>query len=400
MALKVTPAAERAIRGGHPWLFADSILKQNHDGRTGDLAVIFDAKNRFLAIGLLDKSSPIRVRILHQGQPARIDSSWFANSLYTANMRRISFENSSTNGYRLVHGENDGLPGVVIDRYDDTVVIKIYTMAWIPHLKSVVESVVTQFEPQRIILRFGRLIQNKVREVYDLVDGDIVWGPDLEGVVIFKENGLLFEADVVRGQKTGFFLDQRENRSRVEKLAKGKTVLNVFAYSGGFSLYAARGGATQVISLDLSGPALAEADRNFDRNNKLKSFRLARHETMQGDAFELLDLLGQEKKCFDMVVVDPPSFAKSRNEIERAQEAYYRLNLLALGVLQNDGILVSSSCSSRVTENDFFSIIHDAANDAGWRFREIERTAHPIDHPVGFPEGAYLKCLFGQVKQG
>lgn len=397
IAIRVTSASERAIKDGHPWLFADSIRKQSHDGQTGDLAVIFDRKGRFLAIGLYDPDSPIRVRILQYGQQAKVDQNWFSERLRSAAELRRSIQTEQTDGYRLVHGENDGLPGLIVDRYGDTLVVKLYTMAWLPHLNLLLKALVAQREPKRVVLRLGRIIQKSTKMAYDLTDGDVLFGDSLKGAVRFLENGLSFEADVIQGQKTGFFLDQRDNRMRVERLSAGKNVLNVFAYTGGFSLYAARGGAQRVTSLDISRPALNAAERNFQLNQNVHAIRIAKHELLQGDAFKQLQRLADQGLRFDMVILDPPAFAKRQSEVARAMEAYYRLTILGLGVLQKDGILVSASCSSRVKAEDFFRIVNKAAIERRRPLSEIERTGHPVDHPIGFREGAYLKCLFARA---
>jgi 23S rRNA (cytosine1962-C5)-methyltransferase len=397
LALHVTPAAERALRGGHPWLFDQAIRRQSSEGQAGDLAVIFDGRRRFLAIGLYDPHSPIRVRILHRGKPAAIGPEWFRAQLTTAARLRASLPAAGTTGYRLVHGENDGLPGLIVDRYGTTTVLKLYTAAWLPHLRHFLPALAAVAPAERLVLRLSRQLQSRPELLHGLTDGKILWGPDLAGPVIFQENGLLFEVDPVQGQKTGFFLDQRENRARVEGLANGAAVLNVFAYSGGFSVYAARGGAVSVTSLDISRPALEAAERNFLLNQAIGRVAAARHELLAGDAFALLAQLGREAHLFDLVIVDPPAFAKSQSEIEGALSAYKRLARLALGVLRPAGTVAMASCSSRVTAADFFATVNEAAAAAGRPLREIERTGHPIDHPVGFAEGAYLKCLFAHV---
>ena len=396
IAVHVTPAAERAIRQGHPWLFDQAIRQQNHEGRPGDLAVIFDRQRRFLAVGLYDPHSPIRVRILQQGKPATIDRDWFQARLAAAAQLRAPLQKSATTGYRLVHGENDGMPGLVVDCYGQTLVYKLYTAAWLPHLRDVLSAQEHIVPAERIVLRLGRAMQEQPGHLYGLGDGAILSGPDLDGPVIFEENGLRFEVDPVRGQKTGFFLDQRENRARVEKLSGGKTVLNVFAYTGGFSLYAARGGAHAIISIDVSRPALAAAARNFDLNCEHPSVAAAarKHELLAEDAFEALARLGRNGRRFDVAIIDPPAFAKKRAEIKRALSAYRRLTRLGLAVLRSGGTLVMACCSSKIGADEFFAAVHQAAAQAGRPLREIERTGHPLDHPVGFKEGAYLKCLF------
>ncbi|MCB9006702.1 MAG: class I SAM-dependent methyltransferase [Ardenticatenaceae bacterium] len=394
IALRISPAAERAIRSGHPWLFANAIRQQSHDGRSGDLAVIFDRKRRFLAIGLYAPASPIRVRILAQGQPTKIDADWFLYKLETAVEQRLSLLQTNTTGYRLVHGENDGLPGLVIDRYGENYVLKLYTTAWVPHLPALLRGLLAVAQPTRIILRLSRFVQRQHDALFGLADGQLLFGKPLKKSVRFLENGLYFEADVVQGQKTGFFLDQRDNRARVEKLAAGKRVLNVFAYTGGFSLYAARGGAKEVVSLDISQPALANAMRNFKLNRAHEVVAGAEHELLVGDAFLTMKQLIENGRRFEMVIIDPPAFAKRQDEVERALSAYGRLVRLGLKLLRSGGILVMASCSSRVNADQFFELVHKTAVGVGRPLQEIERTGHALDHPIAFPEGAYLKCLF------
>ncbi|VAW34193.1 23S rRNA (cytosine(1962)-C(5))-methyltransferase [hydrothermal vent metagenome] len=402
LALRVHPAAERAIRSGHPWLFESGIRQQSHDGRSGDLAVIFDRKRRFLAIGLYDPASPIRVRILAQGKPTQIGADWFLSRLETAASLRAPLLQTETTGYRLLHGENDGLPGLIIDRYASTFVLKLYTTAWMPHLPQILRGLAATSagsaqaisQPERIVLRLSRFVQRQTESLFGFAEGQMLLGDSFDGSVRFLENGLAFAADVVKGQKTGFFLDQRDNRAKVEQLAAGKRVLNVFAYTGGFSLYAARGGATEVVSLDISKPALADAARNFALNQANKQVAAARHELLAGDAFEEMKRLAVNGRSFGMVIIDPPAFAKRKDEVEGAMAAYGRLVRLGLQLLYPGGILVMASCSSRVSAAQFFGLVHRVAREVKRPLREIERTGHALDHPISFPEGTYLKCLF------
>lgn len=431
IALRATSAAERAIRSGHPWLFENAITSQSHEGKAGDLAVIFDKKRDFLAIGLYDPDSVIRVRIVQRLKPATIGEAFFKAKLDAANALRQPLRDAEelTNGYRLVHGENDGFSGLVIDRYAETYVVKIYTPAWFPHLTDVLAaippSVLSDISPRggenhspRIILR----LSDRTKEnPFGLEDGMVIQGAPLDGPVIFHENGLRFEADPIHGQKTGFFLDQRENRARVEALAKGKRVLNVFSYTGGFSVYAARGGATEVISLDASKPATGAAERNFALNFNRQSPHLASpacgggtdtppvkrgeleggkdpiHKTITGDAFIEMARMRDEGQRFEMVIIDPPSFAKKASQTDAAINAYQKLTKLGLDILAPNGILVQASCSSRVDSDSFFDAIHAAARQHGRPLNEIERTSHALDHPIGFREGEYLKCLLAIV---
>ena len=394
LALRVTAAAQRQLRAGHPWLFDQAITSQSGEGRPGDLAVIFDDRKRFLAVGLYDPTSPLRVRVLQHGEPAPIDRCLAPRPAGAAAALRSALPASGTTGYRLVHGENDGLPGLVIDRYEQALVLKLYTLAWIPRLTDLLAVLEELVPAQTIVLRLTRAVSARPEFLYGLADGAVLAGAPPDGPVLFSENGLRFEADVLHGQKTGFFLDQRDNRARVEALAAGKRTLNVFAYTGGFSLYAARGGAPDVLSVDLSRPALAAAERNFILNRRLPAVAAARHATLAGNAFAVLADLRKQGRRFDLVIVDPPAFAKRASEVTGALQAYYRLTGLALGVTAPGGTVVLASCSSRVPAPVFFETVQTAAAQAGRPLHELERTGHALDHPVAFPEGAYLKCLF------
>ncbi len=396
IAIRVTAQAEQALRKFHPWLFNTSITNQSKEGKPGDLAVIFDNARRFLAIGLYDPTSPIRVRVLAHRVPVPINRDFFVDQIgAAANIREALHEN--TTGYRLVHGGNDKLPGLVVDRYADTLVIKLYTPAWFPHLKDIITGLEAISKWERIILRLSRSLHRFPELLYQLRDGEVLSGSSITGPVLFQENGFWFEADPVKGHKTGFYLDQRDNRARVGNLAKGKSVLNVFAYNGGFSVYAACGGARQVTSLDISKSALEAAKRNFTYNKENTLLKLCNHETVIGDAFNVLANI-KTRQHYDMVIIDPPSFAKDRSQVQKAISAYKQLTRLGLNLLRSEGILVQASCSSRVAANDFFAAIHKSAREMGRGLKEIERTNHPIDHPIGFTEGAYLKCLFASAQ--
>ena len=389
--MRVTPDALRQIRGGHPWVFDASVTAVGHEGAPGDLAVVFDEHRRFAAIGLYDPTSPIRVRILHHGDPVPIDDAWFHDRISIAFAQRAMVAGDGrTNAYRVVHGENDGLPGLVIDRYDSTAVIKAYTAAWLPHVRAVVAGLPPELR-ERVVLRLGRAAAHQAAGF----DGVALVGELPGEPVAFREAGLSFEADVVRGQKTGHFLDQRDNRVRVGELSGGRRVLDVFACTGGFSVHAAAGGATEVLSVDQSAPALATARHNMARN--AAAVAGTRHDVVVGDAFTTMAELAAAGHRFDVVVVDPPSFASRREQVSAARRAYARLTTLAVALVEPGGTLVQASCSSRVTAEDFHATVERAARTAGRPLRITARTGHPPDHPIGFPEGAYLKAVFAVV---
>lgn len=389
LRLRVSAAAETQVRAGHPWVYGDSVREQNRDGEAGELAVIYDRQDKFLAVGFFDPDSPIRVRVLHVGKPQTIDSAWWSARLVQTVARRQGLFDERTNGHRVINGESDGWPGLVLDRYDTTLVLKIYTSVWLPLLQEIVELIRLQLAPERIVLRFSRNVQSKAT---DSADSKVIYGPPLTGPVIFLESGLRFEADVLRGQKTGFFLDQRENRRRVEALARGRTVLNAFSFSGGFSLYAARGGAASVTDLDISAHALESARRNFALNQTDPSIARCRHETAQADSFEWLKM--NEGRKFDLIILDPPSFAKRETERAGAIRAYERLSSLGLAHLKPGGILLSCSCSAHVSDEEFFGAVRLAATKSCRRFQELETTRHARDHHAAFKEAEYLKAIY------
>ena len=390
LRLKVTPAAQTHLRAGHPWLYESSVKTQNRAGAAGELAVVLDRQDRFLAIGLYDPGSPLRLRALHVGAPVTVDRAWWAAHLDEALALRDGLFDEQTDGYRLINGESDRWPGLVLDRYGSTLVLKLYTAAWFPHLKMVLELLAERFPGYAVVLRLSRNIQDSAK-AFELHDGQVIQG-ELEGeTVVFSESGLKFEADVVRGQKTGFFLDQRENRRSVEALSSGRRVLNAFSFTGGFSLYAARGGATSVVSLDLSQHALAGAKHNFALNPEL--VRVG-HQTVQADVFEYLR---EDLEPFGLIVLDPPSLARRESERAAAISAYGTLAEDALKLLGKGGILVSASCSAHVSEREFFAAVRGAVERSGRGSVELQTSAHASDHHATFAEAEYLKAIFIQV---
>jgi 23S rRNA (cytosine1962-C5)-methyltransferase len=383
-------------------LFADSIREQNRAGMAGELAVIYDRKDSFLAVGLYDPDSPLRVRVLHAGKPLTVDTAWWRENLRQALQRREGRFDPLTNGYRCLNGESDRWPGLVLDRYAQTLVLKLYTTAWLPRLTEVTTLIREALQPERMFLRLSRNIQLAARTMAQLEDGAELPAPpgrrsrDLNPIT-FRESGIGFEADVVRGQKTGFFLDQRENRRRVETFAQDREVLNVFSFSGGFSLYAARGGAKSVTDLDLSAHALQSARRNFALNRADAAIAACRHETIQADAFEWLER--NDRRTFDLVILDPPSLARRDSERDGALSAYGKLAAHGIRSLRKDGVLVAASCSAHVPATEFFDAVRDAARHSGRPFVELATTLHPEDHPATFPEAHYLKCIYLRVSE-
>lgn len=392
IAVKVRSKAERHIKEGHPWVFDESIEKENHPPRTGDLAIIFgQKKNQFLACGLYDLDSPIRIKLLQFKKGRAIDAFWFKEKVAEAFTKRAALLKTDTNSFRLIYGENDGFPGVICDVYDECAVLKLYSGAWFPYMKLLVEAILACVDLKCIVLRLSRNTA-ALKETFGFKNGDVIFGVLENEEVVFKEHGISFSANLIHGHKTGYFLDHRHNRKRVGQMAEGKDVLDVFAYAGGFSVHALCGGANRVVSLDISAQALEMAKKNAALNGSFPQ-----HELLVGDAFEQMEALQKEGSTFDLVVVDPPSFAKKASEVPGAIQAYKRLLRLSIPLVRKNGVLVFASCSSRVRSEDFFEMIEEILRNEGVIFRCLKKIEHDADHPIKIPEGAYLKCLYVQL---
>ncbi|MEZ4817778.1 MAG: class I SAM-dependent rRNA methyltransferase [Flavobacteriaceae bacterium] len=392
LAIKLTAAGERSIRNLHPWIFSESILKINKEGRAGDIAVIFShATNKPIGVGLYDPHSPIRIKMLHFEGSATIDASFFSKKIGAAFSIRKELLKTKTNGYRLLFGENDGFPGFIADVYANVLVIKLYSAIWWPYLDIILKQLIIVSSCDCAVLRLGRNLQ-KQNSASPLKDGDILYGILENETIYFEEHGVRFSANVIKGHKTGYFLDHRHNRKRVGELSKEKTVLDVFAYAGGFSVHALANGAKEVTSVDISEQALVLALKNGQLNP-----HSGKHKVFAGDAFEVLQGLISKGIVYDVVVIDPPSFAKSAKEIELAKKKYTELALLGIQLTAPKGIVVLASCTSRVTAQEFFEINTGVLQNSGRTFRLLEKTFHDSDHPIGFPEGAYLKCGYYQL---
>ena len=268
--------------------------------------------------------------------------------------------------------------------------IKLYSLIWFPYFNEIAELLISKSGCNTAVLRLSRNAQ-KVSKQYGVRDGQVIHGTLDDEVVHFQEHGLYFAANVIKGHKTGYFLDHRHNRKHVGELAEGNKVLDVFSYAGGFSVHALAGGAKSVISLDVSSHALELAKTNVALNTHKGT-----HQVLEADAFEALQKFVEEKQKFDLVIIDPPSFAKNKQEISRAANAYKRLAQLGAKVTAKNGILVLASCSSRILAEEFYKICEKELSATGRHYEIIKKTEHDKDHPVSFPEGAYLKCGFFQ----
>ncbi|MFP4845902.1 class I SAM-dependent rRNA methyltransferase [Winogradskyella sp. PE311] len=387
LAVKLNAKGEQFVVKGHPWVFSNSIVKINEGANTGDLAIIFSKnKNKVVGIGLYDANSPIRIKIIHNAETkVKINSVFFHDKIEIAFNKRKDLLETNTNSYRLLFGENDGFPGLIADVYHKVLVVKVYSEIWLPYLESILESLQKISNAATIVMRLSRNLQNSAH--HNLNDGEVVFGKLDNNEVAFIEHGVKFSANVIKGHKTGYFLDHRDNRRRVGELSVGKTVLDVFSYAGGFSVHALAKGADEVTSLDISKQALDMARAN----GKLNDYKGV-HKTISGDAFTEMKGLIQKGKTFDVVVIDPPSFAKQKSEIDLAKKKYAQLAELGEKLTAKYGLLVLASCSSRVLAQAFFDLNVQALNSQSRLYDTILKTQHDSDHPISFAEGAYLKC--------
>jgi 23S rRNA (cytosine1962-C5)-methyltransferase len=398
--LQVSKTLQTKILKGYPWVFDYQIQNPPKEGKPGDLGIIYNSKNKFLAIGLYDPFSAIRLRILQHGAPQEIDAAFFADRIKKAIAIRSLLREKGTSGYRVINGENDRLPGMVLDRYEDTAVLKLYTSAWIPFLELLLPVLEKHLTVQRCVLRLSRNTQKTVEEISDYREGQVLFGPSLTAPVCFRENGLYFEVDVFEGQKTGFFLDQRDNRQCIRTMAKDKSVLNVFSYTGGFSVYAFAGGCRSVVEIDSNPWAIKTSRETFELNFPNKQFETDSFQQLQRDAFIALKQLVAMKKSFDLVILDPPAFATNKKQKVKALITYSRLAESGALLTRPGGILFAASCSRHVTAKEFFQAVFSGVKSAGKVYEVIQKTGHAVDHPVLFPEGEYLKGIYLKILGG
>ncbi len=379
---------ERPLEGHHPWIFSGAIDRIDDDHEAGSLVKVFSSENKFLGIGYLNPRSQIAIRMLtFQDEP--VGPSLFKKKIEDAIALRREFINKETNACRLIHSEGDFLPGLIVDRYADYLVVQFLTAGiekWKDDLVSILQESVN---PRGIFERDDS--EWRAWEGLEKRAGSLA-GEEPPDFVEIQENGLRFIVDIHRGQKTGFFLDQRENRKLIGRLSKGKRVLNCFSYTGGFSVYAARAGALETVSVDSSEEALNTARHNFEKNG----FKEASHSLIREDVFQYLRSSRQE---FDLIVLDPPAFCKNKQQIQQAARGYKDINLWALKRAAAGGLLYTCSCSSYIAPDLFQKIIFGAAKDARRDVRIVAKTSHAPDHPINVyhPEGEYLKGLLCQV---
>jgi 23S rRNA (cytosine1962-C5)-methyltransferase len=387
------PGKEKSVLRRHPWLFSGAIAQLDGRARPGDTVDVVSHQGRPLARAAFSPASQIRARVWSFDPQEPIDHAFFKRRVAAAIGRRAGLPELATQqGVRLIHAESDGLPGVIADRYGDTVVLQLTTTGADKWRAAIADSLQKATGCARIHERSD--VEVRHLEGLEPVTGWLLGGATDADLVI-EENGVRMVVDIVAGHKTGFYLDQRDNRRRVAELSRGRRVLNCFCYTAGFSLQALAGGAREVVSMDSSGPALATAQRNLALNPQLDAARAIWREV---DVFgELRNMRDQES--FDLIVLDPPKFAHTAAHAERAARAYKEINLSALRLLAPGGLLMTYSCSGGVPADLFQKILAGAALDAGRTARVVQRLQGAADHPVdlAFPEGDYLKGLLLQV---
>ncbi|MFC2152355.1 class I SAM-dependent rRNA methyltransferase [Bacteroidota bacterium] len=382
---------DQSARRYHPWIFSGAIKKIIGNVNEGDLVKVTDNKDEFLALGHYQIGS-IAIRIL-SFEEKPIDKNFWKEKINKAYQIRRQFglaENENNNVYRLVHAEGDGLPGLIIDYYNGTAVLQMHSIGMYLNREHIIEAI-------------KDLYGENLTSIYDKSEStipykseinaknDYVFGRSSENIVL--EYGNKFKVNWEEGQKTGFFIDQRENRKLVAEYSKNKSVLNVFGYTGGFSVYAMKGGAKLVHSVDSSKKAIDLANENIELNFEDTSI----HKSFAVDAFEFLNDIDNK---YDLIILDPPAFAKHHNVLHNALQGYKRLNIKALEQIRPGGILFTFSCSQVVSKENFRKTIFTAAANTGRNVRILHQLSQPIDHPINIyhPEGEYLKGLVVYVE--
>lgn len=386
----------RPVLQRHPWIFSGAIGRIEGEVADGDVVEIRDAGRNWLARGSLNRHSQITVRLLTWQQDEPVDRTFWQRRLEQAVAARQALaDDPSTNTYRLIHAESDYLPGLIVDRYDEWLVVQFLSLGAERWRDEIVSALVSLLAPRGVYERSD--VEMRAREGLAQRAG-LLWGEEPPELVDVLENGLRFAVDIRQGHKTGSYLDQRENRARLVAFCNGVDVLDAFAYNGAFGICAAAGGSSQVTLMESSAPALDLARRNFALND-LDGRSL---ELVEGDVFSVLRGYRAQGRRFDIVVLDPPKFAHNEREVRQATRAYKDINLLAFQLLRPGGVLFTFSCSGAVSPDLFQKVVFGAALDAGREAQIVGHLAQGADHPIAltFPEGAYLKGLIVRVVEG
>ena len=376
------------VENGHPWIFGNEIAEADETARPGDIVSVFNANKKFIGKGFLNPKSQIAIRLMTRKEDEVIDEGFIRKRIEAAWVYRQKI--GYTENCRLVFGEADGLPALIIDKFGEHFVVQTLALGidlWKP---AIVASLREIFHTEKIYQRNDV----PVRELEGMVQEKGFLSSPFETKVIIQENGLQFEVDLENGQKTGYFLDQQDNRRAIRHIVKGAEVLGAFSYTGSFEVHAGHYGAKSVLGLDISEKAVIQARRNASLNGLDNSVRF---ET--SNAFDTLKKWSREAKKYDVVMLDPPAFTKNRDNIDKALIGYKEINLRGMKLLRSGGFLVTSSCTNLVSANDFLDTIRSAARDARKKIREVVYQAQSPDHPVvwGLDNTHYLKFLIAEV---
>jgi 23S rRNA (cytosine1962-C5)-methyltransferase len=391
--VKLKPAKEYPIRGGHPWIFSNAI-ESAPQADAGDLVAVFSSGAQPLGIGMMNPSNSIRIRMISRETDIKIDADFIAKRLKELEAQKKAFLPPKTTGYRVCHADADGLPGLIVDRYEDVIVFQMHTAGMERLRNEAIDGMKKALKPKAIVERSD--VDSRAQESLKKTPPAVIYGK-VKGPVNFTENKIPFLVDVIEGQKTGFFLDQRNTRKKIMELSKGRNVLNLFGYTGAASVYAALGKAESVTTVDISAPALAMARKNLELND-FDAKDESKFKFIKADVFELF-----KNKAFtnayDLIICDPPAFSKSGNDTGRALEAYSGLNKRCFWMLKEGGILITSSCSGRVSMEDFRNMLKLSAGHTGRDTRILDFFGQPFDHTekLSFPEGRYLKTVVLQI---
>ncbi|MCR4440353.1 MAG: class I SAM-dependent methyltransferase [bacterium] len=389
----LTPGRDKSLRRWHPWVFAGAIAKVEGEPEAGETVDIVSADGQVLARGAYSPRSQILVRVWTFDPDEVVDATFFRARLSRAIAARAPLiQGGTTNAYRLVNAESDGLPGLIVDRYEEFLVCQFLSAGAERWQQTIVEALVELVPCQGTYERSEVDVRNK--EGLSPRTG-VLWGESPPELVEIREGPCRFLVDLVRGHKTGFYLDQRENRALAARYCHGKEVLNCFAYTGAFGIYALRAGATAVTNIESSAEALALGRENL----ALNGMEAGVVQSIQGDVFQELRRLRDSGRQFDVIILDPPKFAESQAQVAKASRGYKDINLLAFKLLRPYGVLITFSCSGLIAPELFQKIVADAALDAGRSAQIIARLGQACDHPVAlsFPEGSYLKGLVCRV---
>ncbi len=388
------PYKEESLATGHAWIFSGALQQPPRWIEVGGLVDVKSSKGQFVARGYYNPQTDIAIRILTRNPEEAIDAEFVRDRVRRAVELRRVFLPEQTDAYRLIHSEGDGLPGLVVDRFADILVMQIHTAGMERLRPLITEALLQETGVSGILLRNDSA--SRRREGLEVEEPVAVAGEVPEHVLI-RENGIQFHVDPWQGQKTGFFLDQRDKRESLRKYAQGKRILNCFSYTGGFSLYAALTSKnTHVTSVDISAPAIEASRENFELNN----LNPDDYEFHIADVFTYLEDAVARDEQFDVVVLDPPAFAKTQSTRNNALKAYRRLNTLGMQALRPGGILLTCSCSGVVGMDDLLGVISQSAQRFQHSVQLLESYTHGVDHPINLamPETAYLKAVFCRVE--